>query len=166
MIQFKNKKKKMLTELPALFNYGLFLLGLREYSVSQVRKKMQTRCEMPELIEEALQKLETANYLSDERKAQSILSQYGKKEAGSKLMQRFALAGIDKELTKKTIEDSIAQAPQDDNLNNCLEILTRKFKVYDELKKDKYVRFLCSRGFSYGMCSKVIKIFKDGPEEN
>lgn len=158
--KFTTKKIRPLTDMEGLCSYGLFLLGLREYSEAQLREKMVKRCEDAALVQSALDKLKSKNYLSDQRKADSVLSQYGKKESGHKLKQRFILAGLDKELIEQTINSAQEDLTQEDKIEQCLEVLVKKHKVYNPEKKDKYLRFLISRGFSYSLANSALKEFE------
>lgn len=141
----------------SLYNYGLFLLSKREYSEKQISDKMFTKTENQKLVEEAIAKLKDYGYLSDNRKAQSIIRTYAKKENGHKIIQRLKLAGI----SQNTIEENYEKSSVDEQQNTCSALLTRKFRFFEEEKKDKYIRFLLSKGFEYSAIKKAIESFKN-----
>lgn len=145
----------------SLYSYGLWLLSKREYSVKQIKDKMSNKSDNNTFIQQAIDKLQENNYLSDDRKAQSIIRMYSHKENGHKLIQRLKIAGIEQPVIDNLLEKSDTQEQQE----KCFNLLSRKFKYFEEYKKDKYVRFLLSKGFEYSAVKKALEHFKNNQQD-
>lgn len=140
-----------------LYNYGLFLLSKREYSEKQIRDKMLTKTENNELVQQAILKLKEYGYLSDTRKAQSIIRSYQQKENGHKIIQRLKLAGIE----VPTIEENYEKSTVEEQIEKCVNLLDKKYKYFDSEKQDRYIRFLMNKGFEYSAVKKALESFRN-----
>ena len=59
---------------PKLFNYGMYLLGRRDYSAKEMAKKFKEKEYQPEEIELVMAHLQERGYQSDERFARSFIN--------------------------------------------------------------------------------------------
>lgn len=155
---FKNKKISPCKNEEALFNYALFLLSRKDYSLFKMTEKLKSR--LPEDnsfgYEKTIAKLIDYKYLDDDKVAQRIFAKYGKKEQGFKLIMRFKKEGIEPEFYEKIINDEDNKLTIDD----CVILLEKKFKTYNDEIKDKYFRFLASKNIDFDLIKKSINQFK------
>ena len=157
--KFQKKEYKKTYTKESLYSYALFLLSKREYSIKKLTDKLLTKIEeeQKEIVDEIINKLIEYNYISDERKAKSILRNYSQKESGEKLKQRLKLAGINKEVI-----DEIDLLEDPEILKEKgLKLLKSKYKNYDTNNVDKYIRFLLNKGFTYSVVKDIINLFKE-----
>lgn len=150
----KFEKKPKIYDDTRLFQYGIFMLSRRDYSRHELGEKMQKWQPDKSIIEKILDKLQGSGYLSDKRKAQSMLIQYGNKESPKKTIQRMKQKGIDSE----AIEEALGNV-EDNSSTVCSSLLQKKFKHYCKESHPKYVRFLASKGFSYNLIKNSIDEF-------
>lgn len=161
MFQNKKNKKdfsksyKKEYDYQSLLSYSLFLLSKRDYSIKKMTEKLSSKTENEDFVNQVISKLIDNNYLSDERKAQSIIRTYSNKETGEKLKQRLKLAGINQQTIEDLKEDL---TPEKQELEEkCKALFLSKFKSYHPDYYDKYVRFLLNKGFDYSIISIIIK---------
>lgn len=163
--QFKSnkvyKKRKPLNEIEysaqKLFNYAINRLSSRDYARKELFDKMNRFKTQPGDIEKTLDRLAELGYINDERRAKSLVTQYSKKESLHKIKNRLTQKGISRDLAQSVIE----QANEEQIENPAVELLNKKFKIYDKNNWDKMVRFLASKGFRYDEISKAIRAFAE-----
>lgn len=136
---------------------ALDYLARREYSVSELGKKLQSVARQYELdaeeIPEILADFQKRNWLSDSRFTEQIL--HARKA-------KFGSARIAHELREKGVSDNlIADALQDvkhDELENAKVVWRKKFNSPPSSREEwaKQARFLQSRGFGFEIIKKVI----------
>lgn len=156
------QKRKPLNEIEydekKLYNYAINRLSSRDYSRKELYDKMARFKTEPGDIDKALDKVESLGYLSDSRRARSLLIQYQNKESISKTKNRIIQKGVNKELLNSVIEEMTNSPAEEDKIVSLLE---KKFKYYNKDNWDKMVRFLASKGFKYAEISKAIKTFSE-----
>lgn len=154
------KPKKPLSEIEydykKLYNYAINRLSSRDYSRKELFDKMNRFKTEPGDIDKALDKVQELGYISDERRAKSIINTYKNKESIFKIQKRLMDKGISKSLI-----DEIFSEKTDDTESVILTLLSKKFKTYNKDNWDKMVRFLASKGFKYNDISKGIKNFSE-----
>lgn len=143
----------------SLEQYAYFLLSRKDYSITQLEKKLQSR--IPENVlwneKKIIQKLINNNILNDKRLAKRIIEIYGKKEQGFKLELRLKKALINKE----DYEEFFNEQKENFNEKDALKLLIKKFKIFDKEKKDKYFRFLASKSIDFDLIKKAIRLFEE-----
>lgn len=141
--------------------YALFLMGRREYSQQELRQKMKNKGYEDTSIEETLNWLQEKGFQSDERFAQSLIRNQQNRYGNRRIQQNLHQKGIDSDLIQKTLTIS------DDETERAFLAIS-KFKKYD-LKdpktKEKAIRFLAQRGFSYDLISKAWKHLNQNNDE-
>lgn len=152
------KKEVAPYDTKRLWEYSIWLISKRDYSEQEILKKLKAKQPDPEIYEPVLNKLIDSKYINDERRANSIVSAYMNSESTNKIKQRLIMKGIDKETIQNTLDDNISDEKQ---LETALQLLIKKFKIYDKEYKQKYSQHLASRGFSWDNISKAINNFKD-----
>lgn len=142
-----------------LYNYGIYRLYAREYSKKELFEKMKKYQTDIKVIQDVLLLLENNGYLSDKRKAQSIINYYSNKESFSKISLRLKYLGISSDIIDELFSSNIQK--ENFSVNIILNLLEKKFKKYDENNYLKMVRFLSQKGFSYDDIKKSILFFKE-----
>lgn len=150
-----------------LYNYGLNRLASRDYLRAELFTKMSNLQPDPDMVNAALDKLETLGYLNDTRKIRSFFNSYQHKESPNKTKNRLIQKGAPKDLIEDVLFEientqSTITYDYDSETDAALILLTRKFKSYNPDNKDKMLRFLISRGYNYSLCAKTLKIFNEG----
>lgn len=150
------KTKKNYTH-QQLKNYGLWMLGRRNYSRKELSIKMFKFQDDKILIAEALDSLEKMQILNDKSRALSILNGYGKREGKSKIVYRMKQAGLSQDIIDEVY---LTDEAHFDVSEKCFQMLERKYKTYS---KDNYIKmssFLGRKGFSYDDIKKAMEQFK------
>jgi regulatory protein len=124
-------------------NYVVWLLGRREHSEHELRKRLAQRGCEPHEIDDAITFVKSYGYQSDQRYA-SMKARVEARRHGNRRVQ-FALAS--KGVAKDEIEEQIsALAPESDR---AIAAVNRfEGQVLDQKLKQKVWRFLGSRAFS------------------
>lgn len=188
----KNFKKKEIKPKEENFNrclnYVFFLLNRREYSYKEIQDKLHQYLYHENDIKKVLDYIVENKYQSDERMAINFVRNkkhhYGKLKIKQQLLQK----GISADLIEQAIEDAYLEEDNiySHNLNNNLNqdsnehafvleeqtfnyaenVLLKKFKKIDDMKKDKerwfkkdkpkIIRFMMSRGFTFKEFSHLI----------
>lgn len=148
-----------MTELNSkLFNYGMYLLGRRDYSTKEMVKKFKEKEYTSEDIEAVMAYLKENNYQSDERFTRSFInSKLSSKIGISKIKSTLAFEkGIDKEL----IESVVAELELDE-VPVIIRIVEQKYRnkdLTDQKEKSKAFRFLVSKGFSFSDIKRALSV--------
>lgn len=156
--------KEIIYNEKQLLQYALNRLGEREFSRAELLTKMKRLQPDESMILPILDKMESMNYLSDERRAKNILSQYQHREGLSKLKQRLSAKGIKKDTIDLVLEEENI-GDSESEISKALHALIKKFKAYDKEQNNKMYRFLISRGYSSQATSKALKKFSSGELE-
>ncbi len=130
-------------------------LSRRDYSRFELKGKlMRLSSDYPdEDIEGVLNRLEKLGYLSDRRFAESFVRAKHEKFGNARLRFELKKRGIPGAVVNETIAE---MAPSESG--RAYEVWSRKFSAYpeDQKEKAKQIRFLLSRGFSYGDVMKTL----------
>jgi regulatory protein len=143
---------------PKLFNYGMYLLGRRDYSAKEMAKKFKEKEYQPEEIELVMAHLQERGYQSDERFARSFInSKLGSKIGISKIKSTLAFEkGVDKELIETVVSEL-----ELDEVSVIMKIVAQKYRnkdLTDQKEKSKAFRFLVSKGFSFSDIKRALSV--------
>ena len=134
---------------------ALRYLARREHSRVELRRKLQPYAESPEILEGALDWLESTKRLSNQRFA----------EARAHWMARkYGAARIRHDLKSKGVEDElVARVSAEGELERARAILQRKYRDHGRTREERArrARFLQSRGFSYDTIYQAVRIEDD-----
>lgn len=155
----KGVLKEIIYNEQQLYNYGINRISEREWARKELQTKMRRLHPDLEIVNRVLDKLESQGYLSDARRAKSILNQFNSRESINKTKQRIAMKGVSKEVVQEVIDENFEGL---DEVATAVELLTRKFKEFNPELRDKMMRHLASKGFRFDSISKAIARFKDG----
>ncbi|MFN8577898.1 MAG: regulatory protein RecX [Candidatus Sericytochromatia bacterium] len=157
---FSNKEIKQAKKIEDVFNYGIWLLSKKDYTINDLKEKLNNKTDNSEWINESLERLINSNYLNDKRFVENYLKDsYEYKQHGiNKVKQELKQKGIDKEL----IENTILELEYDyfDLAYQCLSRKIRDSDLTDRKEKDRLTRFLLSRGFSFDMIRYAFEEYK------
>lgn len=140
--------KKAKLSSPA-YNYALKALVRREYSKLELEKKLQLKEFDSSDIENAITTLIQQNYQSDERFTESLINTRVRQGKGALLIKQ--------ELRQHNIDNP--DFSDIDFYELCLKVKIKKFgdkKPKDIKEKQKQVRFLQMRGFSFDEINNAI----------
>ncbi len=139
------------------YSYAIFLLGLRQLSIGELKEKMKRRGYSGDCIDKVLIELVNRRYLNDEDLARVMVrnfksyKQYGFQMIKVKLIQKR----IAKSLIEQVLEEDFTQK-EEELVGRRLMIKLAKEKKLD---KNKMRARLLSRGFRSEVVSSVLKTF-------
>lgn len=143
------------------FNKTLWLLGVRQRSESELRKKLKDSNYDDTIIDDVLMKLKELNYVNDmEFSKLWIEDRMTLKPTGKRrLIKELSDKGVDSELIKDAIEESGS-----DDLKTAISLIekkTRKVIIESLSNKDyqKIMRYLIYRGIDYEVARQAINIY-------
>jgi regulatory protein len=142
-------------------SYVIWLLSRREYSVSELRKKMKLRgYEEPE-ISEALEFVQAHNFQSDERFAR-VKTQSGAARLGNRrLVQTLKNNGINAEVIGEQLENV---EPENDRAIRVAERF--RGKPLTTQMYAKVQRFLLYRGFGSGAIKAAMAFLRENVDQS
>ena len=136
----------------SLRNKALDLLSRREHSTSEIRKKLSRYESNSDVVKEVINNLKTENLLNDQRYAEAVVKEKSLKGYGPVHIENF--------LKKKglTQYNSSIHELEIDWLEVCRSTFQKKSRNKDlsSKEKEKILRFLAYRGFSYEIIKSAI----------
>lgn len=137
-----------------LYNYSIYLLGRRDYSVKELKKKFKEKEYEESDVKEVLDYLIENEYQSDEKFARSFINSKLNSKIGFSKIKSLLIyeKGIDKELA-----ENILETIDNNELENIMSILNTKYRnkdLKDFKEKNKAFRFLVSKGFNFDDINK------------
>ena len=137
----------MSTELQDAEQDAIRLLAPREHSRLELRRKLLKRNHAPEIVEEALSRLQEQGLLSDERFVEQYIVMRKRKGYGPvRIRQELRERGINDTLIHEWMDER-----DDEWLVNMKKVVERKFSALvdaDYKEQARLARFLEYRGFS------------------
>ena len=138
-----------------LWNKSLDILSRREHSVSELRNKLIRFNPDPNDLKDVIERLITSNFLDDKRFASAFIR--SKAESGygpNYISQYLAKKGI-------TSDKYDIYSLEIDWEDKCLTQFNKKRrnKEINFKEKEKILRFLAYRGFSYEIIKNALKEF-------
>lgn len=137
------------------YNYAIFLLSKRDYSIYKMSMKLRSRKYEKEEIQETIEKLIEQNYLREEEYRRSrikilLLKRFSSSYIVSKLNQEHLVATHD-EINTISEEQHI---DKEESLQYLVESKIRGKNIPDEFNdkmklKNRIMNFLASKGYNY-----------------
>lgn len=159
-IDVRKKAVSKQSEETRAFNYVVQLLVRREYSQSELRKKMQGKY-AAEIIDSVLQRCIEYGYQSDERHAQMLVNHMQFSGYGpQKLYMEARNKGANLDEVKRL-------AAEVDWSEVAYETIVRKFtaqQVSDYQTRNKALAFLARRGFDASCCYSALQRLQNSDE--
>lgn len=143
-------------------DYGLKILGQREYSILEFRDKLLKKFpEEAARIEEIIQEFIEQDWLSEGRFCEVFIrDQVLKKQGIRKIEQKLLQKGIGKTLCAEKLSAFCPEAVQEEIARHLAdrkkEIFQKRGKFSDFETHQKVKQFLVGRGFSFDIIEKVV----------
>ena len=138
-----------------LWNKSLDILSRREHSVSELRNKLIRFNPDPKDLKDVIERLITSNFLNDKRFASAFIRSKAESGYGPNYISQY--------LTKKGIPSDKYDiySLEIDWEDKCLTQFNKKRrnKEINFKEKEKILRFLAYRGFSYEIIKNALKEF-------
>ena len=134
--------------------YALRILSKRDYTISEMKKKMKLKGYEPKEVDEAIKKLLDWNYLNEDRAAKSTIRKYGSSKGNRFIIQKLRERGIKPDDYQEEVD------LLDSELDRALAFIKKKVTQKGELQENKILSGLAYRGFSSATCFKALKQYK------
>jgi regulatory protein len=148
------------------FDYAIYLLSRRDYSIYKMRQKLRTRECTPQEIDEVIERLLELNYLrEDEYKRQRVKGLLYKGYANKYIIQKCQAEML--EVSEEFI-DEIRLVDHIDSQEEIDRLIQKKLRNKDiptdyeskQKLKNKVFNFLISKGYGFDeIKAKVNKVF-------
>lgn len=133
---------------------ALGYLSRREYSRSELARKLKPFVEENDSLETLLDTLEAENWLSDSRFAESLIHRRSSRLGASRIVGELKQHAVD-----RTLVDEASAQLRETELARAQAVWRKKFGQLPETaaERAKQARFLASRGFSGATIGKILK---------
>ncbi|MFL9982984.1 recombination regulator RecX [Paraburkholderia sediminicola] len=150
--------KKSQRPARSLKGRALGYLSRREYSRSELARKLKPFVEETDSLDTLLDSLEAENWLSDSRFAESLIHRRSSRLGASRIVGELKQHAVDQTL----VEEASAQL-RETELARAQAVWRKKFDRLPETaaERAKQARFLASRGFSGATIGKILKGFDE-----
>lgn len=139
------------------YDYALHLLGKDNYTASSISKKLLSKGASDKQISSILERLKKEDLLNDERYAKVFVEDvaelrcFGKNKSLAELRAK----GIDGEILSKLV---FPEEKEYERACMAASLLDKKYsKASNGAKKDKAIRALIARGFTYDIAAKAVE---------
>jgi regulatory protein len=147
------------------------LLGRRQHSSSELRRKLWNKDYEQKLIDQVIDDLKSKGYLDDEAFIRAFVAEKSKMKSWS--TKRLKSELIKRGISQKQIGTIINEQPKETEYDNALKLANKKYEQLlkrisepNELR-DKLSTFLFSKGFDYDLIKEVCdNIIKNNLEED
>lgn len=134
---------------------ALDYLAKREYSYTELGKKLKAYADENDDIPALLDDFKARGWLSDQRFTEQIIHARKAKFGTAKIAHELREKGISDHLITDAVETLKAT-----ELENATEVWRKKFKAYPQTREEwaKQARFLQSRGFGFELIKKILTV--------
>ena len=154
------RTKRQIENYDQLFNKAIQILSRGNSSIESIRRKLLEYCSNAELVQKVILRLCELNYLNDDRYARALVeskARYGKSRLRNILLQKKI---------PREIADSVCEGLDQRDRDTVQGIALKKWNSLlktgnSEKNKDKLFRFLVSRGFSFDLSLKQVKLLSN-----
>ena len=132
---------------------ALRLLSQREHSRQELERKLKSFEETPGELAEALDFLQSKDFINEQRVVESVVNSRSRKLGASRVRQELQAKGLPAEAIAEAV-----QAMRSTELERAREVWRKKFgePPVDQAARVKQVRFLVSRGFAPDVVKRVV----------
>jgi regulatory protein len=150
----QDEAKKSQRPARSLKGRALGYLSRREYSRTELARKLKPFVEETDSLDTLLDSLEAENWLSDSRFAESLIHRRSSRLGASRIVGELKQHAVDQTL----VEEASAQL-RETELARAQAVWRKKFGRLPETpaERAKQARFLASRGFSGATIGKILK---------
>ncbi len=137
-----------------LHNQALGLLGRREYTVTELRRRLTPLAPSAEDLEALLAQLSEQGLLSDVRAAEAITRSRARRQGSLRIEQELRRRGVSPELA----QDTLAQT-REAELDTARQLLLKKFPTAPASAEERarQGRYLQNRGFPLAIIQKILR---------
>jgi regulatory protein len=149
-----SEEKKYQRPARSLKGRALGYLSRREYSRSELARKLKPFVEESDSLDTLLDTLEAENWLSDSRFAESLIHRRSSRLGASRIVGELKQHAVD-----RTLVDEASAQLRETELARAQAVWRKKFGQLPETaaERAKQARFLASRGFSGATIGKILK---------
>lgn len=138
-----------------VFNY------LTKYTATEkkARDMMKKKGFSSASIEYAIEKAKDYRYIDDRSFAERYIERKLSNSGIAKIKSELAMHGI----SSKIISELVSEIDEDDMIDGALNVSRRWWNtrdIFDRADKDKFVRYMSSKGFNWSVTEKCINIIK------
>lgn len=134
---------------------AMYLLQKKDYTESQLRAKLQDGFYSDEIIDQVVEFLYGYHYLDDRRYAEQFLAIHGSEFTRSQIKTKLYQRGVTSELIDELLED-FDLTDEKILINKIIEKKRFDRSNADEKERNRMVRHLLSKGFSYNVIRDLI----------
>ena len=133
---------------------ALRLLSGREYSRTELERKLAPHEETPGQLAEVLNELQAKDFISEARVVESVINRRQAKMGAARIKQEL----LGKGLGKEAVLDAMASLKSTE-LDRARELWRKKFDgpAADAAGRAKQMRFLAARGFGGDVIGRVLR---------
>jgi len=137
---------------------ALGLLARREYSRSELGRRLAPHAEGPDEITALLDRLESRRLLSDQRFTESLIHRRAERYGVARVRQELAQHGISAETAAASLE-GLRQT----EFERARQVWARRYvqAPSDSAERARQMRFLAARGFSHDIIRRVLRFEDD-----
>ena len=147
------KPAKGLGFQPSLKGRALRLLSQREHSRQELERKLRPFEEVPGELAQALDFLQTKDFINEQRVLESVVNRRASKLGASRVKQELQAKGLD----PQAVSDAL-QGLRETELDRAREVWRKKFDqpALDANERARQMRFLLTRGFAAEAVRRVV----------
>lgn len=138
---------------PSLKGRALRLLSGREYSRTELERKLTPFEEEPGTLAQALDELQAKGFISEQRVIESVLNRRAARFGASRIKYELLNKGV----TAQAVTEAVTDLKRTE-LDRAREVWRKKFGecAQDAQSAAKQMRFLAARGFGGDVISRVV----------
>jgi regulatory protein len=170
--EISDDRFSLLIEMNKLFHIkqkAFRLLGRRQHSSSELRRKLWNKDYEQKLIDEVIEDLQKNGYLDDKEFIRAFVAEKSKTKnwSGKKIKGELFKRGI----TSMLIDEIVVQSPKDTDYESAMKLAKKKYEVLMKRNlepkelRNKLSTYLFSKGFDYDLikdvCNKLLKAETD-----
>ena len=159
----KDEIEKQIAEETA-FASAMMLLSYRDRSISEMRKRLTDKKFGPQVVEYAIQRMLEYGYLDDNNFARELAQSQLERGKGRRAAQSALYkAGLDAELINEALDETYAS--EEAEMEAALVWLSRKKLPAEEKDRQRLLRGLAGRGFSFDVAREALNHWESDSED-
>ena len=146
------------------------LLGRRQHSSSELKRKLWNKDYEPRLIDDVIEDLKKKDYLDDKEFIRAFVAEKSRSKSWS--IKKIKSELIKSGLASKLIDELLSEQPKDSDYENVMKLAKKKYAILLQRNlepkdlRNKLSTYLFSKGFDYDLIKKVCyNLIKDQMDE-
>ena len=140
--------------VPRAKNRALYLITSSPKTEKQLTEKLKEQLYCKDVIDEVVAFLNKYDYLNDYIYTENYFSQNISKKGINRIKTELAIKGIKPAIITNVIEENDFDCS--DTLVNIIEQRKNRYDFRDKKDLDRFIAFLCRRGFTYSQVKTVL----------